>query len=85
MAKHPIDPSGARAVPDVNDRTDLACKDPDVDPDWFFSNSTLARPVCMACKARMACLEWALATDQRHGMWGGLTAEERLPLLEPAS
>lgn len=35
------------------------------------------RAVCRACPVRRACLEHALATGERHGMWGGLTPRQR--------
>ncbi len=80
-AKHPVDPRSALAVPAVNERRDLACLEPGVNPNWFFSNSQLARPVCERCPAKEACLAFAVATEQRHGMWGGVTAEERAEML----
>ncbi len=30
-----------------------------------------ARQVCAGCPVRLACLEYALETDQRFGVWGG--------------
>ncbi|GAA1240218.1 hypothetical protein GCM10009665_33850 [Kitasatospora nipponensis] len=36
-----------------------------------------AKTVCARCPVRAACLEHALRTDERYGIWGGLTAEER--------
>jgi len=57
-----------------------------VDPELFFpiSNSgasldqvTRAKAVCANCEARPDCLAFALRTGQRHGIWGGLTEDER--------
>ena len=60
------------------------CKD--VDPELFFPVGTTgpaalqideAKAVCMGCDVRMQCLEWALATGQDAGVWGGTSEEER--------
>ncbi|MFC3983417.1 WhiB family transcriptional regulator [Streptosporangium jomthongense] len=40
-----------------------------------------AKKVCSSCEVRAACLEYALATRQPYGVWGGLTEHERRPLL----
>jgi WhiB family transcriptional regulator, redox-sensing transcriptional regulator len=40
--------------------------------------------VCAGCPVRAACLEHALRTRERFGVWGGLTEEERQELLAPA-
>lgn len=49
--------------------------------DLFFSpmeeDAHAAKDVCMRCPVRWECLAYALGTDQKHGVWGGLTAEER--------
>lgn len=36
-----------------------------------------ASAVCNTCPVRNECLDWALTTHQHHGIWGGLTGEER--------
>lgn len=36
-----------------------------------------AAAVCDGCAARDACLAFALATRQDHGIWGGMPTEER--------
>ncbi len=36
-----------------------------------------ARAICNKCPVRTECLEYALAADEREGMWGGLSPEER--------
>lgn len=56
------------------------------DPDMFFSVSAVgpgrdeiarAKAVCAACLVRRECLQFAIATRQEHGVWGGTTEEER--------
>lgn len=36
-----------------------------------------AKGICGSCPVRERCLEFALATLQDHGIWGGLDEEER--------
>jgi len=64
-----------------------ACRD--TDPDLFFPVGTTgaaleqiaaAKSVCRACEAQSACLEFALATNQESGIWGGTSEEERRKL-----
>lgn len=62
-----------------NWRTQAACRG--LDTDIFFPASDAdagpARAVCATCPVREACLEWAIATRQEEGVWGGLTDGER--------
>jgi WhiB family redox-sensing transcriptional regulator len=39
-----------------------------------------AKAVCRQCEAQMACLEFALATNQESGIWGGTSEDERRKL-----
>ena len=39
-----------------------------------------ARRICRACQVSDECLEFALATNQEAGIWGGTTEEERRKL-----
>lgn len=64
-----------------------ACRE--VDTELFFpvahtygwkKQTAAAKRVCARCPAREACLEWALETGQRSGVWGGLAEGERLAL-----
>ena len=36
-----------------------------------------AKRVCLSCEVRRECLEYALATKEPYGIWGGLTEIER--------
>ena len=55
------------------------------DPEIFFASNQkvdaevvkMAKAKCAPCLAQFACLKYALETDQRHGIWGGLTEKER--------
>ena len=64
-----------------------ACRD--TDPDLFFPVGTTgpaveqienAKAVCRSCEAQAECLEYALATNQDSGIWGGTSEEERRTL-----
>ena len=63
------------------------CKDED--PELFFPVGTTgpaatqinaAKAICMRCEVRTECLEWAMATAQDAGVWGGLSEDERRSL-----
>ena len=51
------------------------------DPEAFFpekgGSTREAKKVCLACEVRVECLEYALAQDERFGIWGGLSERER--------
>ena len=56
----------------------------EVDPEIFFPQSNDghnpgadAKRVCMECRVRAQCLEYALARKERHGIWGGLSERQR--------
>ena len=60
-------------------RDDAACRGADID--LFFPVSEddggPAKAICATCPVREACLEWAMATHQEDGIFGGMTATER--------
>ena len=43
-----------------------------------------ATAVCASCPVRLDCLEHAVAADERYGIWGGLTQDERQQLRRTA-
>jgi WhiB family redox-sensing transcriptional regulator len=51
------------------------------DPEAFFpekgGSTREAKRVCQSCEVRQECLEYALANDERFGIWGGLSERER--------
>jgi hypothetical protein len=53
----------------------------DEDPAIFFvepgQSADKARAICVRCPVTDECREWALATDERFGVWGGTTDAER--------
>jgi WhiB family redox-sensing transcriptional regulator len=64
------------------------------DPDLFFPISDRqagarqtqrALQICAGCQVRRQCLEFALRTRNKDGIWGGTTAEERIRALQGAT
>ncbi|MEC3916453.1 WhiB family transcriptional regulator [Nocardia sp. CDC153] len=51
------------------------------DPEAFFpdkgGSTREAKRICSSCEVRQPCLEYALAHDQRFGIWGGMSPRER--------
>ena len=58
------------------------------DPEAFFpekgGSTREAKKVCVSCEVRVECLEYALANDERCGIWGGLSERERRKLKKRA-
>ncbi|MCL2471697.1 MAG: WhiB family transcriptional regulator [Propionibacteriaceae bacterium] len=54
------------------------------DPEAFFpekgGSTREAKSVCKVCEVKRDCLEYALAHDERYGIWGGLSERERRKL-----
>ena len=52
-----------------------------VDPDLFFpergSSTREAKEVCRGCVVREDCLDYAIARNEKFGIWGGLSERER--------
>ena len=68
-------------------RAKASCRS--IDPDLFFPVGTTgmalsqidqAKAVCRGCVSRQPCLEFALATNQESGIWGGTAEDERRKL-----
>jgi len=61
----------------------------DEDPELFFPIGNTgpailqieeAKAVCRRCEVREQCLSWALESGQDHGVWGGMSEDERRAL-----
>ena len=61
----------------------------DEDPELFFPIGNTgpailqieeAKQVCRRCDVQEQCLAWALESGQDHGVWGGLSEDERRAL-----
>ena len=68
-------------------RNGAACLDEE--PELFFPVGTsgpavrqiqAAKQVCRRCDVREQCLAWAMEVGQDHGVWGGLSEDERRAL-----
>ena len=64
-------------------RQSAACRG--VDPEIFYPASeeeaVVAKAVCASCAVREACLEFALASREPDGVWGGATEKDRRRML----
>lgn len=64
-------------------RQKAACRG--VDPDIFYpvteEDAEEAKAICAGCPARQTCLEWAITSRERDGVWGGATERERRRML----
>lgn len=72
--------AAAREFVEIGDWWDqAACRRSD--PALFYSDRPSdiaeAKRMCTECPVREECLGYALANDERHGVWGGLTPVER--------
>jgi len=62
-------------------RSKAACRG--LDPSIFYPDPDLdddalpAKAVCDECLVRESCLEFALASREKDGVWGGCTERER--------
>jgi WhiB family redox-sensing transcriptional regulator len=82
---------GGPGAPDLSiiDREALAWQDralcAETDPEVFFPEKggsvRVPKRICGGCEVRAECLEYALETGQRFGIWGGLSERERRPLV----
>ena len=77
-----MDEPGAKWLIDCGPwRRFAACRS--ADPELFFPGTASgrqeqeAKAICAGCSVRGQCLAFATLTSQEHGIWGGLTDEER--------
>ncbi|CAN5263962.1 WhiB family transcriptional regulator [soil metagenome] len=51
------------------------------DPDLFFpergASTRTAKSICRQCSVRAQCLEFAIVSSEKFGIWGGLSERER--------
>ncbi len=67
-------------------RQQAACRG--IDPEVFYPDGDEhahgAKTICVSCPVRQPCLEWALATRERQGVWGGCDERDRRRILRQA-
>jgi WhiB family transcriptional regulator, redox-sensing transcriptional regulator len=77
VAFEPFEPEELPAADQWQDRALCA----QTDPEAFFpekgGSTREAKKICLGCEVRNDCLEYALAHDERFGIWGGLSERER--------
>jgi WhiB family redox-sensing transcriptional regulator len=78
LVPEPVDYSGLTPDDDLWQANALCAQ---TDPEAFFpekgGSTREAKRICQGCEVRDACLEYALANDERFGIWGGLSERER--------
>jgi hypothetical protein len=65
---------------------DAACAEIGGD-EWFpdkGGSTREAKRICARCPVRAECLDYALAHDERFGIWGGVSERERRRIKRPA-
>ncbi|HET8884472.1 MAG TPA: WhiB family transcriptional regulator [Candidatus Saccharimonadales bacterium] len=70
------------ACAETSDTKTASAKSPESKtPDLFYpdrgGSASLAKKVCSICSVRPQCLDFALANDEKFGVWGGLSERER--------
>lgn len=52
-----------------------------IDPELWFPEAgdagRIPKRVCHWCPVRAQCLQWALDTNEQHGIWGGQSPNKR--------
>ena len=75
------DPMELIATPDDEDQWQERALCAQTDPEAFFpekgGSTREAKRICLGCEVKDSCLEYALANDERFGIWGGLSERER--------
>ena len=84
LRSFPLGPAEPRMDLGWRDRARCA----EVSPEIFFpedgGSTRPAKQVCRDCEVRAQCLDYALETSQRFGVWGGLSERERRRLRRAA-
>ena len=58
------------------------------DQSFFFpdksdnSDAAIARSICALCMHKQECLDWAIATNEEFGIWGGASPRQRRRIKE---
>ena len=73
------DLSEALAVGDLSWQDGANCKG--ANADLFFpergASTRTAKGICRECNVRQECLEFAITTGEKFGIWGGMSERER--------
>ena len=71
--------AAAETSPPINGRIARCARKPIRRPSFPEKGGSTreAKKICLGCEVRHECLEYALAHDERFGIWGGLSERER--------
>lgn len=77
----------ARRIPPYRKDPRVLCSPSTADA--FYPTNLTGKPdytdgydLCFACPLQLTCLEWAVRTGQRWGMWGGTKPEQRTHFID---
>ncbi len=96
MLRSPVVPSfGSVNVVNLTWQQAGSCRAPGAAADFYppmhverrherLAREHRAKQICEACPVRQRCLEHAVDTDERYGIWGGLDQDERRSLRRTA-
>ena len=74
--------------PEAAWRGDARCRGTEAEvfyaPGTDGPDSDVARAMCLGCPVRVQCLDFAVATGELFGVWGGTTPRERRRLASSA-
>lgn len=74
--RHPLE--GIAAAPAWMDGRELCSQaDPEVFHPEKGASVAEAKAICARCPLKEPCLEWAIETNQRFGVWGSASERER--------
>ena len=83
----PLPDAAAVPRPEEGWRDQALCAQ--TDPEAFFpekgGSTRAAKELCDSCTVQPECLDYALANDERFGVWGGLSERERRCLTSQAT
>lgn len=58
-----------------------------MDPNYWFPETVGHSPahkraidICRSCEVQLACLRTAIENNEHHGIWGGMTSQQRTEL-----
>lgn len=74
----------------LEDAGTVPCREGDPESWWPDKKNTDAAPTriavhgCWRCPAREACAAYAVAADEREGVWGGMLPDERQQVRQSA-
>lgn len=56
--------------------------DESISPEMLKAAQKAARQICNRCPVKQDCLDWAISTDEKGGIWGGKNEDQRRNIKE---